>query len=93
MFQNFDWSNVVMAGGSVLSCLLSSPASDFTSTDIDLFIYGLNVQQAREKVMNILATIEENTKKKCHLVISDHSITVIGVYPLRHVQIVLRLYR
>lgn len=105
MFSNFDWKNVFIAGGSVLSCLLpnfrntnpSEPviaANGFHNTDIDLFIYGLSTEDAFQKVQQILETLQKNTKQNVsHILVSSHSITVIGIYPYRHIQIVLRLYR
>jgi len=60
--QLLDWSNVVAAGGSVLSCLapLSEQASKsrrnirkwyhqegFPTSDVDLFLWGLNAEQVR----------------------------------------------
>jgi hypothetical protein len=57
-------------------------------------IYGLNPQQATEKVLSVLTTIAKNTgSPQSHVLVSPHSITLIGLYPYRHVQIILRLYR
>ena len=68
-------------------------ANGFQNSDIDMFIYGLTEEEAVKKVEEILSCICKNTKDTGHLVVSQHSITLLGVYPFRHVQIVLRLYR
>ena len=68
-------------------------ANGFHNSDIDLFIYGLTEKEAAKKVEKLLASIIKNTGDSGHLVVSQHSITLLGVYPYRHVQIVLRLYR
>ena len=65
----------------------------FLGTDIDMFIYGLSIDDANKKVKSIIQNIAKNTGKKVNLFVSQHSITVLGIFPYRHVQIVLRLYR
>ena len=60
LVQLTDWSNVVAAGGSVLGCLLPLPKADretkrtmrkfyhssaYPTSDVDLFIWGLNAEQ------------------------------------------------
>jgi hypothetical protein len=59
-----------------------------------MFIYGLNPDSATQKVFEILQTIYKNSEGKLvDILVSSHSITLLGVYPFRHIQIVLRLYR
>jgi hypothetical protein len=63
-----DWNNVVVAGGSVLACLLPVPDANkaskrtlrkyfhsaaFPTSDIDLFLYGLTPEQAEAKIVAI----------------------------------------
>ena len=56
-FNGMDWSNVFVAGGSVLSALTqdlgqqsATGDSGFRTSDIDLFLYGLSEEEANEKV-------------------------------------------
>ena len=63
-----DWNNVVVAGGSVLACLLPVPdpnktskrtlrkyfhSTAFPTSDVDLFLYGLTPEQAEAKIIAI----------------------------------------
>jgi hypothetical protein len=64
---DINWNNIIVAGGSVLACLLKRPnnvgqsrsalhnyyhstTGEFFNSDIDIFLYGLNRQQADAKV-------------------------------------------
>lgn len=71
---DLDWSNVVAAGSSVVNCLLPVPA-EFNTTkrklreyyhekfcpasDVDLFLYGLNEEQAIEKIKQIEKAVRD----------------------------------
>ncbi len=80
----------------------------YKSSDIDIFIYGLDEEgKVTELINHMLTTIAEGTKKleQVFQTISDtnpyesiafrskHAITLVSRYPYRHVQIVLRLYK
>ena len=90
---------MVIAGGSVLAALLRSGThgrrdywNQFNKTDFDVFIYGLNAKEATEKIFSVCNQIKSNVGSG-HVLISQHSITLIGIHPIRHIQFVLRLYR
>ncbi len=63
MFAHMDWSNVFVAGGSVLHCLrqmkhgarfkdLADLFKNFYGeSDIDLYIYGLDEEATKAKVI------------------------------------------
>eukprot|EP01094_Clydonella_sp_ATCC50884_P018403 TRINITY_DN33_c0_g1_i1.p1 TRINITY_DN33_c0_g1~~TRINITY_DN33_c0_g1_i1.p1 ORF type:complete len:1290 (-),score=370.68 TRINITY_DN33_c0_g1_i1:92-3961(-) len=93
MFRGLDWSNVFAAGGSVLLALGAVP--DNNSSDIDLFLYGLSESQANEKVKHIVEVVQRNSPRSdgSGVIRTKHALTIIGDYPNRHVQIVLRLYK
>jgi hypothetical protein len=102
LFKDFNWKNVLVAGGFVLQSLAKSETRDllYYGTDIDLFIYGIPDESvANVKIGEILQFFkrrkEEITGKKDNSVvlISDHSVTLLGVPPFPHIQIILRLYR
>ncbi|KAL9113514.1 MAG: hypothetical protein Q9227_002251 [Pyrenula ochraceoflavens] len=105
---DLDWSNVVAAGSSVVTSLLPvadphnkskraqrayyheqlAPASD-----VDLFIYGLDEKQAVEKIRQIESKIRDSILSETTTIRTKNAITIASQYPIRHVQIVLRLYK
>jgi hypothetical protein len=110
-FDAVDWTNIVVAGGSVLGCLLPNFIIDnvlgtngfhnsgitlfykiLLCLDIDIFVYGLDVEQANKKMEKLIAAFA-TTNHYSDIIISPHAITIIGFYPFRHIQIILRLYR
>ncbi|KAI9199230.1 uncharacterized protein BJ171DRAFT_445672 [Polychytrium aggregatum] len=107
MLETIDWNNVMAAGGSVLACLEPLPAehagsgaqrrkymrSKFPSSDLDLFIYGLDEDQAKQKMMAIYNALLDVIPFEVTVFRSPHAVTLVSQYPYRHIQIVLRLYR
>ncbi|OTB19331.1 hypothetical protein K445DRAFT_193479 [Daldinia sp. EC12] len=68
------------------------------SSDIDIFIYGLNSEDdAVKRIIEIEAVVRKNQRLfygQALSLRSKHAITFISPrYPFRHVQIILRLYR
>lgn len=72
---DMDWSNVVAAGSSVVTALLPVPEKCGGSkralreyyhetwaptSDVDLFIYGLNEEEAIQKIRQIESKIKDN---------------------------------
>ncbi|CAG7847199.1 SubName: Full=Uncharacterized protein {ECO:0000313/EMBL:CCA66774.1} [Serendipita indica DSM 11827] len=105
--QLTDWSNVVASGGSVLASLLPLPAyargskrgirkyfhgEAYSSSDIDLFLYGLTPEQAEKKAIQIYEAVRDSVPWDTVCVRTKHSIAIHSQYPYRPVQIVLRLY-
>ena len=106
LFDNLNWKNIFAAGGAVLGCLLPNfEKSDYTwepnalgwngfaDTDIDLFIYGVDVENARKKVKELVNTVKANSKNPIKIMRSNYAITICGIFPERNVQLVLRLYK
>ncbi|OZJ04813.1 hypothetical protein BZG36_02356 [Bifiguratus adelaidae] len=107
-FTQDDWQNVLVAGGSVLACLLPVPASvavngrraqrkfyheeSYVGSDIDLFIYGLNEEQAKLKMERLAEVIAEGIPWDTLCVRTKHAVTIVSQYPYRNLQIILRLY-
>lgn len=73
--QLTDWSNVVAAGGSVLASLLPLPEhakgskrairkyfheQTYSTSDIDLFLYGLTPEQAEKKAIQIYEAVRDS---------------------------------
>jgi hypothetical protein len=103
--QDWDWSNIVCAGGAVLACIhplvslrndpiaqkkYFSSDSPWKSSDIDLFLYGLDsVEAASAKVNSILALFQHH-----FFVRTEHCVTIIPFAKGgRRIQIIFRLYK
>jgi hypothetical protein len=104
---DLDWSNVVAAGSAVTTALLPVPEKWAGSkrslreyyhehlapaSDVDLFIYGLNEEQALKKIKQIEKNIKDSILHETTTIRTKNAITIASQYPTRHVQIVLRLY-
>ena len=100
---SLDWTNVVVAGGAVTTSLLPRSDGDSYETmapdaDIDLFLYGLDHDQAIEKSLGIEKALIDNMKGSggapdMLTVRTTNAITIVSNPYKRRVQIVCRLYR
>ncbi|OJD16461.1 hypothetical protein AJ78_03360 [Emergomyces pasteurianus Ep9510] len=105
---DMDWSNVVVAGSAVTTCLLPVPAKFSSSrkaqreyyhekiapsSDVDLFIYGLDEKQAIDKIKQIEKCIRDSILEEVSVIRTKNALTIVSKYPTRHIQIVLRLYK
>ncbi|RFU74893.1 ankyrin repeat [Trichoderma arundinaceum] len=103
-----DWNNVVAAGSSVVNTLLPVPSEFDTNkrklreyyhekfcpaSDVDLFLYGLTHEQAIEKIKQIEQAIRDSILSEVTVVRTKYAITIASQYPVRHVQVVLRVYK
>ncbi|KAI0387323.1 ankyrin [Hypomontagnella monticulosa] len=103
-----NWDNVVAAGSSVVNCLIPVPEKAKQSkralrqyyheqfcpaSDVDLFLYGLNEEQAIAKIKEIETSIRDAILSEVTVVRTKNAITICSQYPTRHVQIVLRVYK
>jgi hypothetical protein len=90
-----DWNNVFAAGGSVLACLQPVPEphnesnltirnyyhkNAYKTSDIDLFIYGLNEEEANKKMLHIFEVIKNNLIGGVDIIAfrSIHAVTIIS---------------
>lgn len=104
---DLNWDNVVAAGSAVTTALLPVPEKWSGSkrslreyyhehlapaSDVDLFIYGLNEEQALEKIKQIERNVKDSILHETTTIRTKNAITIASQYPTRHVQIVLRLY-
>ncbi|KAL8890878.1 MAG: hypothetical protein Q9215_002029 [Flavoplaca cf. flavocitrina] len=105
---DLDWSNVVAAGSSVVTPLLPVPEKHSNSkkalrehyhqtlapsSDVDLFIWGLDEAAALEKIKQIESSVRNAILEEVTTVRTKNAITIASHYPIRHVQVVLRLYK
>jgi hypothetical protein len=63
------------------------------ASDVDLFIFGLDEEQAVEKIKQIETAIRDSVLHEITTIRTKHAITIASQYPIRHVQIALRLYK
>ncbi|KAF8265333.1 hypothetical protein EI94DRAFT_356458 [Lactarius quietus] len=102
-----DWSNVIAAGGSVQACLMPLPKAAtgskkamrkhfhdkaFPSSDVDIFLYGLTVEEAERKIISLYEAVRDSVPWDVTCVRTKHTVSILSQYPYRSIQIVLRLY-
>ncbi|KAG6906166.1 hypothetical protein DXG01_015516 [Tephrocybe rancida] len=105
--QLIDWNNVVAAGGAVLGCLspLSDANKEskrsirkyyhsvaYPTSDVDLFLWGMDAEQAEKKIKQIYEAVRDSVPWDVTCVRTKHTVSIHSQYPYRSVQIVLRLY-
>ncbi|KAJ4462215.1 putative ankyrin repeat protein [Paratrimastix pyriformis] len=106
--DGMDWSNMVVAGGSVLMSLIITPPSarqrsdpdavalEFVN-DVDIFLYGLDPDQAMRKIKAIEAFLrkkqEEMHPEGEFLVVRTHHALTFQPEGMPKVQVILRLYQ
>ncbi|KAK4939530.1 hypothetical protein LTR10_020239 [Elasticomyces elasticus] len=99
---DLDWSNVVVAGSGVATCLLPVVAPHDESkralrkyyheelapaSDVDLFLYSLSEEQAIEKIKQIETSIRDSILAETTTVRTKNAITIVSQYPTRHVKL------
>lgn len=100
LLEGLDWSNVFVAGGIILCTMLAVTDVDlkkYVSSDIDVYIYGLGPVEANEKVQHLFdvwkKNLPENARSKALAVRNSGTITFFSRYPLKRLQIVLKLVK
>jgi hypothetical protein len=108
LLSGLDWSNVFVAGGLVLGTLLTpslpsglpdvqqvNTANEWQSSDIDLYIYGLDVTSANAKIRHIAEVYKKNLPQDAPFLVvrNSQTITLYSAWPQRRVQIVLKLVK
>lgn len=90
---DLDWSNVVAAGSAVVTSLLAIP-EQYAETkrslreyyhekvapasDVDLFLYGLSENQAKEKIKQIESSIRDAILTETTTVRTKNAITIVS---------------
>lgn len=101
LLYGLDWSNVLVAGGMVLTTLLHTDSSQdhrpsILQPDLDIYLYGLNAQEANAKVLEIEDIWQRNLpshNKQRRVTKTAKPIELLADYPVRRVQIILKLLR
>ncbi|KAJ6605372.1 hypothetical protein DFH09DRAFT_1269645 [Mycena vulgaris] len=101
LLKTLDWNNVFVAGGIVLGTLfavktsaaISQPAARWKNSDIDVYVYGLAPTDANKKIQHIFETFRKSLPagNPTLVVRNSKTITLYSRYPLRRIQIVLKL--
>ncbi|KAJ7623036.1 hypothetical protein DFH06DRAFT_1104714 [Mycena polygramma] len=100
LLKNLDWSNILVAGGIVLGTLLavdgaSNIAEQWAASDLDVYVYGLGPAAANAKLEHLFATFRANLPAGTPTLVVRNSktITFYSRYPLRRIQVVLKLVK
>ena len=107
VFEGIDMSQCFIAGGSVLGCLLPSLDNDaaggFGSSDVDIFVYGVDIAGAQTRLIEVISAVAANRSRiaanksmeppKNVIVVSNHCVTLVGFGDFRPIQFILRVYR
>ncbi|KAF2436400.1 ankyrin repeat protein [Tothia fuscella] len=105
---DLDMKNVVVGGSAAATCAMPLPNKYQTSkratrkyyheilapaSDVDLFLYGLTEEEAKEKIKQIETKVRDAILQETTTIRTKHAITIASAYPTRHIQIVLRIYK
>ncbi|KAF7332333.1 hypothetical protein MKEN_00115000 [Mycena kentingensis (nom. inval.)] len=96
LLEGLDWTSIFVAGGIALQALLDveGVASTFGSdSDIDLFLYDIDPQHTEAKVRHVYQTVRRNLPvgHPLFVVRNSRTITLYSHFPVRRVQLVLRV--
>lgn len=89
-----NWDNLVIAGGSLVNIITKSTEK---ISDVDMFVYALDIKSAKKKVDNVINSIKQKSQDmgfETRVYMNKH---VINIYvfdkkKLLQIQIILRLY-
>ena len=100
ILKGLDWSNVFLAGGMALTALMHTgepnTSPHIQESDLDIFLYGLNADQANQKAEEIFNVWKNNlpaNNQNILVVKNFKTINLIPDYPNRRIQIVLKLFK
>lgn len=97
LLRNLNWDNIFVAGGIIVGTLLEQDinvcGSQWASSDVDIFLYGLSRDDAEQKIRHIYDTYCANLPhNESPLVVRNaNTITFYTRYPLHRIQIILKL--
>ncbi|KAJ7657415.1 hypothetical protein DFH06DRAFT_1131900 [Mycena polygramma] len=96
LLTNLDWSNLIVAGGIVLGALMATGgARHWDASGIDIYLYGLSPSDANKKIRHVFDTFCANLPPgtRTFTVRNSKTITFYAKYPMRRLQIVLKLLK
>lgn len=74
LLTNLVWNNIVVAGGSILQCMLTRKNNYFYKSDVDIFIYGN--EEDKKKTFQYLV----NYLKKYDAYIERKGASIVNIY-------------
>ncbi|MCJ1280695.1 hypothetical protein MMC26_000012 [Xylographa opegraphella] len=100
ILKGLNWNHVFLAGGMALTALIHTNESKdknphIQDSDLDIFLYGLDADQANQKVEEIYNVWKNNlpaSNQNILVVKNFKTINLIPDYPNRRIQIVLKLF-
>lgn len=85
LFDNFDFSNIVISGSFIVECLLDE---NYDNSDINMFLYDLTVENMNKKIRYVIDYINnKNILNK--VVINDMNVIIFFNYPYKNIRISL----
>lgn len=94
-----DWNNVALAGGSVSNMINANCNPDNDLVDLDLFIHGLNPDEARNKIYELVGDIRDAMSRymQCRFTAVKNKYVLSLIpnkveYRVLKVQIMFRIY-
>ncbi|KIY61234.1 hypothetical protein CYLTODRAFT_363128 [Cylindrobasidium torrendii FP15055 ss-10] len=104
VLEGLDWSNIIAAGGVVLGTMLTRRdistnwdtvhhPNEWLASDIDLYLYGLELDEANQRIKDIAQVYQSNLAPDAPFLIvrSSQTVTLYSTWPRKRVQIVLKL--
>ncbi|PVF98266.1 hypothetical protein CPB86DRAFT_362005 [Serendipita vermifera] len=103
--KGLEWPNVFVAGGMVVGSVLcaeesSSEVSEklkeqWKSSDIDIYIYGLDPLQVNKKIEHLFTVFKNNLPEDAPILVVRNSKTIsfISNFPRRRFQIILKIVK
>ncbi|KAL0578669.1 hypothetical protein V5O48_003335 [Marasmius crinis-equi] len=102
VLKGLNWANLFAAGGSVLGSLVTPEVGvgeevhekeQWIGSDIDLYLWGLNINEANKRIEHVAQIYQENLPHGAPFVAARNSqtITLYSSWPTKRVQIILKL--
>lgn len=92
LFLCMDWSNMVLAGGSVLAMLTQHTDEEKEFSDFDIFLYGLNQRECNRKLIQIYNTFKNVLGDNLLCVRTARTITFMYGIQKRYIQVIINKY-
>jgi len=100
--KHLNWSNCLVAGGCTLACLLPEnhisyiqslnetfdPSDTWQTSDIDIFLVGLNWKQIQNKTREIYSAVCRANPHNVLVVKTKNCVSFITQYPYRSIQVI-----
>ncbi|KAJ7635860.1 hypothetical protein B0H17DRAFT_1217253 [Mycena rosella] len=105
--QLSNWNNIIAAGGAVLACLAPLPEAAkgsrrnmrkhyhnaaYPTSDVDLFLWGLSLEETEVKIKQISEAVREAIPWDLTCVRTKNTVSIHSQFPYRTIQIILRQY-